>query len=463
MFSKETYIKRRQKLAKDVDKGLLLFIGNTESPMNYTDNTYRFRQDSSFLYFFGLKHPDLVGVVDAESGVSSVYGDDYTIDHIVWMGNQPTIAERATNCGVHKTGTTADLLATLEAAKAAGRPIHFLPVYRSESKIKLLEWLNIQPSEVKERASLELVLAVIKQRNYKSEEEIIEIEKAVNTTVEMHLAAMRFARPGLTEAQIAAEVERIALAEDGAISFPVIATINGQTLHNHYHGNTLKDGELFLLDAGAETSMGYAGDMSSTFPTGKSFTSRQKDIYQVALNSHEKAISMLKPGVAFKEIYLESAREVMRGMKDLGFVKGNIDDAVACGAHAMFFPCGLGHMMGLDVHDMEDLGEQYVGYHNEAKSTQFGMKSLRLARKLEPGFVLTIEPGIYFIPQLIDKWKNEKHLLEFLNFDKLEEYKDFGGCRNEEDFLITDTGYRLLGKPLPKTIEDVEKERLKAF
>ena len=308
-----------------------------------------------------------------------------------------------------------------------------------------------------------MVLAVIKQRNYKSDEEIIEIEKAVDTTVEMHLAAMRMARPGMTEAQIAAEVEKIALAENGCISFPVIATINGQTLHNHYHGNTLKDGNLFLLDAGAETSMGYAGDMSSTFPVGKTFTSRQKDIYQVALNSHEKAISMLKPGVAFKEIYLESAREVLCGMKDLGFVKGNIDDAVTKGAHAMFFPCGLGHMMGLDVHDMEDLGEQYVGYDNEAKSTQFGMKSLRLGRKLEPGFVLTIEPGIYFIPQLIDKWKSEKHLTEFLNFDKLEEYKNFGGCRNEEDFLITEDGYRLLGKPLPKTIEDVELERLKAF
>lgn len=463
MFSKETYINRRQQLANDVDKGLLLFIGNTESPMNYADNTYRFRQDSSFLYFFGLNHPDLVGIVDAESGESTIYGDDYTIDHIVWMGNQPTIAERAVSCGVHKTGTSADLSATLEAALAFGRPIHFLPVYRGESKIKLLEWLNIQPSEIKEKASLEMVLAVIKQRNYKSGEEIVEIEKAVNTTVDMHLAAMRMARPGMTEAQIAAEVERIALAENGAISFPVIATINGQTLHNHYHGNTLKDGQLFLLDAGAETTMGYAGDMSSTFPVGKMFSSRQKDIYQVALNSHEKAISMLKPGVAFKEIYLESAREVMRGMKDLRFVKGNIDDAVLCGAHAMFFPCGLGHMMGLDVHDMEDLGEQYVGYNNEAKSTQFGMKSLRLGRKLEPGFVLTIEPGIYFIPQLIDKWKNEKHLLEFLNFDKLEEYKDFGGCRNEEDFLITENGYRLLGKPLPKTIEDVEKERLKAF
>lgn len=463
MFSKETYIKRRQQLAQDVDKGLLLFIGNTESPMNYADNTYRFRQDSSFLYFFGLNHPDLVGVVDAESGESAIYGDDYTIDHIVWMGNQPTIAERAATCGVQQTGTTAELIKTLDRAKAAGRPIHFLPVYRGESKIKLLEWLSIQPSEVKEKASLELVLAVIKQRNYKSAEEIVEIEKAVNTTVDMHLAAMRMARPGMTEAQVAAEVERIALAEDGTISFPVIATINGQTLHNHYHGNTLKEGQLFLLDAGAETSAGYAGDMSSTFPVSKTFTPRQKDIYQVALDSHEKAISMLKPGVAFKDIYLESARVVLQGMKDLGFAKGNIDDALMCGAHAMFFPCGLGHMMGLDVHDMEDLGEQYVGYYNEAKSTQFGMKSLRLGRKLEPGFVLTIEPGIYFIPQLIDKWKSEKHLTEFLNFDKLEEYKDFGGCRNEEDFLITEQGYRLLGKPLPKTIEDVEQERLKAF
>jgi len=243
----------------------------------------------------------------------------------------------------------------------------------------------------------------------------------------------------------------------------VIATINGQTLHNHYHGNRLEEGHLFLLDAGAENSMGYAGDMSSTFPVGKTFTTRQKEIYQVALNSHEKAISMMKPGVPFKDVYFESAREVMRGMKALGFVKGDIDEAVAAGAHAMFFPCGLGHMMGLDVHDMEDLGEQYVGYDNEAKSTQFGLKSLRLGRKLEPGFVLTIEPGVYFIPQLIDLWKSEKRFADFLNYDKIEQYKDFGGCRNEEDFLITSEGYRLLGQPLPKTIADVERERLNAF
>lgn len=463
MFKKETYINRRQQLVKDVEKGILLFIGNSESPMNYPDNTYRYRQDSTFTYFFGLIHHDLTAIIDVESGEECVYGDDYTIDHIVWMGDQPSIAERAKTCGVHKTATTAQLVKDLQEAQAKGRQIHFLPLYRGESKIRLFEYLGIKPSEIPEKRSLEFVKAVIKQRNYKSEEEITELHKACDITVDMHLAAMRMTRPGMLEAEVAAEVEKIALAHDGCVSFPVIATINGQILHNHYHGNTIKDGQMFLLDAGAETAMGYAGDMSSTFPVGKTFTTQQKEIYQVALNSHEAAIAMLKPGVPFKEVYYESAREILRGMKNLGFVKGDVHEAAAAGAHAMFFPCGLGHMMGMDVHDMEDLGEQYVGYDNEPKSTEFGPKSLRLGRKLEPGFVLTIEPGIYFIPQLIDLWKKENRFAEFLNYDKINEYRNFGGCRNEEDFLITENGYELLGKPLPKTIEDVENERLKAF
>ncbi len=463
MFKKETYISRRIQLTKDIEKGIVLFIGNSESPMNYPDNTYRYRQDSTFNYFFGLIHHDLAAIIDVESGEECVYGDDYTIDHIVWMGDQPSIAERAHACGVPKTANTAQLVKDLQEAQAKGRPIHFLPLYRGESKIKLFEYLGVKPSEIPKKHSLEFVKAVIKQRNYKSAEEVAEINKACDITVDMHLAAMRFTRPRMIEAQVAAEVEKIALAHDGCVSFPVIATINGQTLHNHYHGNTIQEGQMFLLDAGAETSVGYAGDMSSTFPVGKTFSTRQKEIYQVALNSHEAAIAMLKPGVAFKEVYYESAREILRGMKELGFVKGDIHEAAAAGAHAMFFPCGLGHMMGMDVHDMEDLGEQYVGYDKEAKSTQFGPKSLRLGRKLEPDFVLTIEPGIYFIPQLIDLWKAEKRFAEFLNYDKINEYRDFGGCRNEEDFLITDQGYQLLGKPLPKTIADVENERLKAF
>nr|WP_321451734.1 aminopeptidase P family protein [uncultured Carboxylicivirga sp.] len=463
MFKKETYIKRRQQLAKDVDKGIILFIGNSESPMNYADNPYHFRQDSSFLYFFGIDHPDLAAIIDTESSEATIYGNDYTIDDIVWMGNQPTIANRAAESGVSISASIDQLKTDLQKAKSQGRTIHFLPLYRPECQIKLFQWIGILPDEVKKKASLELIQAVIKQRNYKSVEEIEEIEKAVDTTVDMHLAAMRMARPGMKEAEIAGEMERIATAAGGHISFPVIGTINGQTLHNHYHGNILKEGRMFLLDAGAETAMGYAGDMSSTFPVNKTFTTEQKEIYQISLNAHNRAIELLKPGVPFKDIYFESAREIMKGMKELGFVTGDIDEGIAAGAHAMFFPCGLGHMMGLDVHDMENLGEQYVGYDNEVKSTQFGLKSLRLARKLEPGFVLTIEPGIYFIPQLIDLWKNEKRFQKYLNFIKLEQFKNFGGCRNEEDFLITETGARLLGKPLPKSIEDVEKERLKAF
>ncbi len=274
----------------------------------------------------------------------------------------------------------------------------------------------------------------------------------------MHLTAMRMVKPGLTEAQIAAKVHEIALTSGGELSFPIIATIHGETLHNHYHGNKLESGYMFLLDAGAETSMGYAGDMSSTMPVDPKFTNRQKEIYNIALKSHEAAIAALKPGVMFRDIHLLAAKTVAEGMKNLGLMKGNMDDAVSEGAHALFFQCGLGHMMGLDVHDMEDLGEVYVGYDGKPKSTLFGLKSLRLARMLEPGFVITIEPGIYFIPELIDMWKAEKRFDNFINYDNVEAYKNFGGLRNEEDFLITDNGYRLLGKPLPKTAEDVEAE-----
>ena len=463
MFSKETYIQRRSRLRKELGSGIILLLGSDESPMNYADNTYHFRQDSNVLYFSGISHPEIALVLDVDQEKDILFGDDYTIDHIVWMGQQPKMSERAARSGMHETNPISKLKSYLEEAKQKGRKIHFTPPYRPENKIKLFHLLGILPDESKKASSLDLVKAIVAQRNYKSKEELDQIEMAVNITVDMHLAAMRMARPGMKESVIAAEMERIALAAGGKISFPVIATINGQTLHNHYHGNTLVEERMFLLECCAETPMGYAGDMSSTFPVGKRFTEKQKEIYQVALDSHEKAISLLKPGIAFKEVYLESAKTIMQGMKNLGFVKGNIEDAVAQGAHAMFFPCGLGHMMGLDVHDMEDLGEEYVGYDNELKSTQFGMKSLRLGRKLEPGFVLTIEPGIYFIPDLIDLWKSENRFSDYLNYEKINAYRDFGGCRNEEDFVITENGYRLLGKELPKTIIDVEKEREKAF
>jgi len=458
MFSKEIYIQRRDKLRKSVNSGLILLLGNDESPMNYADNAYHFRQDSTYLYFWGLNHPFLAGILDCDSGEDTIFGNDLTIEDFVWMGPQPSIAKQAFQSGVTKTGDLSSLVVLLEEAKAKNRKIHFLPPYRSENKIKLFEWLGIHPNESKASASLELILGVVNQRNYKSAEEIIEIRRACDISIDMHTLAMQMAKPGISEARIAAAVHETALTAGGQIAFPIIATINGQTLHNHYHGNILKEGDLFLLDAGAETAEGYAGDLSSTIPVNGKFTSRQKEIYTICLDSHNTAISLLKPGIPFREVYFETARVIVQGLKDLGLMKGNVDDALQQGAHALFFPCGLGHMMGLDVHDMEDLGEVYVGYGGEPKSTQFGLKSLRLGRKLEPGFVFTIEPGIYFIPELIDQWKANNHNSNFINFEKVEDYRTFGGLRNEEDFLITENGCELLGKPKPKSIEEVESE-----
>ena len=459
MFSKEIYIQRRNALKKNFKNGIILLLGNDESGMNYADNTYHFRQDSTFLYYFGINAPGLYALLDLDTGNDIIFGNDYTIDDIVWMGDMPSVASLAANTGIEKTSGINSLKHILEKS----RQVMFLPPYRPEHQIKLQYLLNIHPAEAAQKASVPLSVAIAKQRNIKRNEEIVEIEKAVNTTVRMHKTAMQFTKPGMTEAQVAAKVTEIALAEGGQLSFPVIATINGQTLHNHYHGNTIKEGQLFLLDAGAETSMGYAGDMSSTFPVSRSFTAEQRDIYEVCFAAHNSAIEVLKPGVHFRDVHLNAARKIFDGFKTLGFTKGNTEDAVANGAHALFFPCGLGHLMGLDVHDMENLGEQWVGYNGEEKSKQFGLKSLRLGMKLLTGHVLTIEPGIYFIPQLIDLWQKQKINTEFLNFDKINEYRNFSGLRNEVDVLITESSHRVLGEPLPKSVKDVEAYREIAF
>lgn len=456
MFSPEIYVTRRNRLREQVESGLILFLGNDDSPMNYLDNPFHFRQDSSFLYFFGLNFAGLNGVIDLDEGHDVLFGNDLTVEDIVWMGTQPTLAQQSASAGISDVRPLDTLQQTLDRAQKTGRAVHFLPPYRAEHRLKLFRWLNIAPDKTPEKVSEELIKAVVDQRNTKSSEEIAQLDLAAAISADMHLTAMRMARPGITEADIAASVHREALAAGGNLAFPIIATVNGETLHNHYHGNTLKNGDMFLLDAGAETDMGYAGDLSSTIPVDPHFTQRQREIYSIALDAHEKAVSSLKPGVPFKDIHLLACRTIASGLKDLGFMKGDIDEAVGEGAHALFFPCGTGHMMGLDVHDMENLGEKYVGYAGGEKSTLFGLKSLRLARNLEPGFVLTVEPGIYFIPELIDQWRAEGRFADFINYDKVDTYRDFGGLRNEEDFLITKDGFRLLGKPIPKSIEDVE-------
>ncbi len=459
-FDKSVYVHRRSVLKKTVGSGLILLMGNDESPMNYRDNTFPFRQDSTFLYYFGLDVAGLAAIIDTESGDEVIFGTELTINDVVWTGLLPSINEMAQHVGVQKTQPYSALEGFIKKALSLKRTVHFIPPYRADNKIKLAQWLDMPVQRLSAQVSIALIKAIINQRAYKEAREIIEIDKAVLITNKMHLAAMQYARPGMKEYEVAAKVQEAAYTEGSSLSFPIILTVNGETLHNHYHGNTIRDGQMILCDAGAENDMHYAGDMTCTFPIGKKFTTKQKEIYEIVLHTHQIAVSLLKPGVLYRDIYIKACETLVEGLKSVNLMRGNAVEAVAAGAHAMFFQCGLGHMMGLDVHDMENLGEEYVGYTETLKkSTQFGMKSLRLGRALEAGFVLTVEPGVYIIPTLIDKWKGERKYMDFINYDILETYRDFSGIRIEEDFVITIEGSRLLGKALPKTISEVEALR----
>ncbi|WP_320054287.1 aminopeptidase P family protein [uncultured Acetobacteroides sp.] len=459
MFPKEVYIERRSRLRSKMRSGIALFVGNFEMPMNYPSNTYRFRQDSNFLYFFGLDNPELVGVMDFDAGVDSIYGNDIDIEDIIWMGPQPTLKEQAAQVGVAATSPLAELQGKISAAIKAGRKIHFLPPYRHQNMMVLSDLLGISYSVLRAYASVELVKAVVSLRSIKDSYEIAEIDFACNVGYQMHVAAMRMCKPGVYEREIAGFIEGVALQGGGGVSFPVILSQHGETLHNHYHGNLLESGRLMITDAGAELASGYASDFTRVTPISGKFTQKQKDIYNIVLAANNNTAMLAKPGVKYQDVHFAAAKTITEGLMALGLMQGNADEAVMNGAHALFLPHGLGHMMGLDVHDMEDLGENFVGYDEEtSRIDQFGTAYLRLGRRLEPGFVITNEPGIYFIPALIAKWKSEKINSSFINFSKVEEYLDFGGIRLEDDLLITSTGCRLLGeKRVPITIEEVEE------
>jgi Xaa-Pro aminopeptidase len=458
MFQTTLYKERRAKLKTLVKSGLLFFMGNNDSPMNYPANTYAYRQDSTFLYFFGLSMPGLSAVIDIDSGKEIIFGNDNDIDDIIWMGPQPSIKELAATVGVEETSPVASLSQILSSAQNSGRKIHYLPPYRAENMLRLFSILGIHPDHQKEKSSVEFVEAVVSLRNIKDSYEIEHLDSIMDVAWLMHTTAMRMARPGIYEREIAGAMEGIALANGGAVSFPVILSKRGETLHNHHHGNILNKGDLMLADAGFQSAMGYATDHTRTIPVGGEFSVMQKEIYQIVLNANNAGIENARPGVTYQSVHLTAARTIASGLKELGLMKGDVDEAVAAGAHALFFPHGLGHMMGLDVHDMEDLGENLVGYGKEVtRSGQFGTAYLRLGRTLKPGFVLTVEPGIYFIPALIDLWKSEGKHSAFIQYDKVELYRNFGGIRLEDDLLITDSGNRLLGKKrIPIEPSDVE-------
>lgn len=457
MFKSEVYSARRKKLHSLMRSGIALFIGNTDSAMNYPANAYHFRQDSDFLYFFGLDLHGFSGLMDFDSGEDWIFGNDFDMDDIIWMGSQPSVKDLALKSGITKSASMATLEEAVKAAVTKGRKIHFLPPYRGETKMTLGSLLKENPCQMKTLSSNDLIKAVVSLRSIKENCEIEEIEKALAVTYEMQVTAMKMCREGVKEQEIFGTMEGIAWAKGAGPAFPIILSINGQTLHNHAHNNMLKNGRLMVSDCGAESLMRYASDTTRTTPVGGEFSDRQRDIYEIVLKANTEAIKAAGPGKSNRDLHLLACKTIAGGMKDLGLMKGDIDDAVAAGAHALFMPHGIGHMMGLDVHDMESLGENNVGYNDEVKrSTQFGLAFLRFALPLKPGHVFTVEPGCYFIPQLIDQWKAEGKHKDFLVYEKIEAYKDFGGIRIEDNVLITENGHKVLGKPIPKTVSEVE-------
>jgi Xaa-Pro aminopeptidase len=457
MFKKEVYTDRRTKLRNEIKSGIALFLGNVDAAFNYPANQYHFRQDSHFLYFFGLQNPGFAGIIDFDNNKDYIFGNDFDIDDVIWMGVQPKVTNLAAKAGIENTAPYNELAKFITTAKTEGRQIHFLPPYRGETVIELSALLGLANAEVKSAASAELIKGVVKLKEIKSEEEIAEIEKAIDIAYEMHTTSMKMAKPGIVEQEIAGTIEGISLALGGPVSFPIILSQDGQTLHNHYHGNVLEKGRMMVTDAGAETQECYSSDITRTVPVGGKFNKRQAEIYQIVLDANMTAIRAIKPRIKYREIHFLTVGVIVDGLKKAGLMKGDTKAAVEAGAHTLFMPHGLGHQMGMDVHDMESLGENYVGYdENTQRATEFGTAYLRLGKELKPGFVLTVEPGIYFIPDLIDKFRNEGKYLNFINYDIVETYKGFGGIRIEDDILVTDNGYRVLGKPIPKTIEEVE-------
>lgn len=459
LFDKQTYIERREILRKRMGSGLIILMGNNDSPMNYPANTYKFRQDSSFLYYFAQHRDGLVGVIDADENKEYLIGNDIDIEDIVWFGQVDSVADMAAEAGVANSAPMSHLKTLVDKAVSQGRKVHFLPPYRYDHQIQLMDLLGIHPSQQKERASVELIKAIVDQRAVKSAGEIAEIERACAIGYEMHTTAMQLCKPGVTEQYIAGVIGGIASAKGCITSFPSILSMHGEIMHGYPANRPLEAGRLMLCDCGAETNENYCSDNTRTTPINGKFDSRQRDIYSIVEECHDYALSIAAPGVKWWDVHFGVARLMTERLKELGLMKGDTEEAVRNGAHAMFMPHGLGHMMGMDVHDMEGLGQIYVGFDDEVRPNleQFGTNCLRCGRRLQEGWVMTDEPGIYFIPALIDEWRSKGINKDFLNFDMLETYKDFGGIRIEDDILITKEGCRFLGdKLIPYHMADVE-------
>ena len=458
MFDRKIYIERRRILSGKISSGIILFLGNSNADINYQGNSYPFRQDSSFVYYFGLMLPDMAAVMDVESGEEIVFGDDVDVNDIVWTGPQPLVKELADSVGVSRNEPLRALAEYLGDAVRKNRRIHFLPPYRYQTKMLLNRLLDVPFDEMEESASEELIRAVIGMRLVKKDEEIAELEKAAEIGYRMHYAVMKSARLGMKEQELAGLMDGIAMQYGRMTSFPTILSQNGETLHNETHNQILTDGRIIVIDAGAEALSGYVSDFTRSIPSSGKFNSRQKDIYEIVKSANEYFPVIARPGETFESLHLKVVRLMLEGLKGLGLVKGDLDEAVSCGVQGLFMPHGLSHHIGLDVHDLSSMGRKYMGFDDTyRKFLGTAQPATAMGKTLEAGYVVSNEPGIYFIPALIEQWKSEGKNKEFVNFSALEDWYDFGGIRLEDDILITADGCRLIGTHrLPISIEDVE-------
>ena len=472
MFNSDVYVKRRRALvegmaARDA-RGIAVFLGNVDAAANYRGNDYKFRQDSNFLYYWGVDEPCFAAVLDIESGEEYLYGNDVDIDDIIWMGPQPSVASKGALIGCASTAPLAEFDKAVASAVAAGRPVHFLPPARYYNQYKLAELTGIPAAAVRKvtpmdvdggrHASEELVKSVVAQRLVKEQCEIEELDKAAEIGYLMHTEARRGCKPGVLEQEIVGRMEAVTYSKGWGPSFTTILSQNGETLHNHSHHQIITPGRLLVVDAGAESNTHYASDFTRTYPCSGKFTTKQREIYDIVESANEHAYSLTKPGTTYWDVHYATARHLLEGLKELDLVRGDVDEMLPLGISGLFMPHGLGHNMGMDVHDMEDLGENYVGYAEDQKRHPLlGLGNLRMARRLEPGHVVTDEPGIYFIPALIEQWKREGTDKGFVNYEKLAGYYDFGGIRLEDDVLVTADGARRLGsRRLPIKSSDIE-------
>ena len=457
-FARETYVDRRKALMKSMGKGRIQLLGNDYVGMNYKDNTYPFRQDSTFLYYIGIDQPGLMAIIDADKGRTYLFGTELTIDDIVWTGKVPSLKELADASGIERVKSRVDIIKYIDA------DVHYLPPYRDDHIVLLSKLTGRKNRKVTKRVSNKLIRAVYKQREIKTQEELVQLDIASRLSHQMHVDVMGAAKAGMKEHELVSVAAQAAWANNVSFAYPPILTINGQVLHNHEYGNELKDGGMVLYDGGCEAPSHYAGDITRTFPIGKAFSAQQKSIYDIVHAAYIKAVELSKPGTNNIDVHIAASRVIASGLNDIGIMKGNIDAAIEAGAHTMFFPHGLGHMIGLDVHDMENLGEDNIGYSKTVKRRQeFGFKSLRLGKALKEGFCITIEPGIYFIPDLIDKRRAEHMYEDFINYDELERWKDLGGIRLEDDYVISDDGAQKLGVDIPTSSDEIEAFRAEAL